>query len=98
MRIVILGAGGHGQVVADILFRMQDAGADIEPVGYLDDNTSLIGSKFLTVPVLGKTEALINIPHDAIVIAIGSSQIRQRLARARGTISHRSTSNGRYRP
>ena len=79
MRIVILGAGGHGQVVADMLFRMQEAGADIEPVGYLDDNTSLIGSKFLTIPVLGKIKALTNISHDAIIIAIGSSQIRQRL-------------------
>jgi len=36
MRILIIGAGGHAQVVADILLRMRGAGSRLTPVGYLD--------------------------------------------------------------
>ena len=79
MRVIILGAGGHAQVVADILWRMADAGADIAPVAYLDDNPALKGQAFLGVPVLGGTAVLPTVPHDAVIIAIGNNAVRQRL-------------------
>lgn len=79
MRIVILGAGGHAQVVADILWRMRDAGKDMTPVAYLDDNTDLHGQTYLNVPVLGKTELLAQIPHEGVVVGIGNNRIRQKL-------------------
>ena len=79
MRVVILGAGGHAQVVADILWRMRDAGQDILPLAYLDDNVALHGQTFLDVPVLGATDRLSEIDYEAVIVAIGGNPIRQRL-------------------
>jgi sugar O-acyltransferase (sialic acid O-acetyltransferase NeuD family) len=79
MRVVILGAGGHAQVVADILWRMRDAGQNISPIAYLDDNLALHGQAFLNVPVLGATEKLAEIEHEAVIVAIGNGRIRQKL-------------------
>jgi sugar O-acyltransferase (sialic acid O-acetyltransferase NeuD family) len=79
-RVLILGAGGHAQVVADILLRSRDAGQPITLIGFLDDNVSLHGKELLNLPVLGYTSALGRIPHDAVIIGIGSNQIRKRLA------------------
>jgi len=79
MRVVIVGAGGHGQVVADILLQMQISGQDVVPVGYIDENRSLLGQSFLGLPVLGTRTHLHDVPHDALVIAIGSNQVRQKL-------------------
>jgi sugar O-acyltransferase (sialic acid O-acetyltransferase NeuD family) len=79
MRVVILGAGGHAQVVADILWRMQDTGADVLPVAYLDDDPALLGQTFLNVPVLGPTVRLTQIDYEAVIIAIGNGRIRQKL-------------------
>jgi sugar O-acyltransferase (sialic acid O-acetyltransferase NeuD family) len=78
-RIVILGAGGHGQVVADTLLRARDAGEPINPIGYLDDNASLRGAVFLGLPVLGDTSDLDRLAHDAVILAIGSNRTRKRL-------------------
>jgi sugar O-acyltransferase (sialic acid O-acetyltransferase NeuD family) len=79
MRVLIFGAGGHGQVVADILLRMQEAGAGIVPIGYLDDNPSLVGQQLLGLPVLGAVADLSAISHDAVVIAIGDNRTRERV-------------------
>ena len=80
MRVLILGAGGHAQVVADILLRAREAGQKITPIGYLDDDTDLHGKMLLDLPVLGDTSLLGRIPHEAAIIAIGNNQIRRRLA------------------
>jgi sugar O-acyltransferase (sialic acid O-acetyltransferase NeuD family) len=79
MRIVIMGAGGHAQVVADILWRMHDTGLDIWPVAYLDDNVTLHGQTFLDVPVAGAVNQLGQIEHEAVIVAIGNGRIRQQL-------------------
>ncbi len=63
MRLLILGAGGHAQVVVDILLRMREAGADLTPLGYLDDDPALTGRCFLDLPVLGRTVDLPTIRH-----------------------------------
>ncbi|MBI3942854.1 MAG: acetyltransferase [Chloroflexi bacterium] len=79
MRLLILGAGGHGQVVADILLCMQRAGQEILPLGFLDDDPSLAGGELLGLPVIGPLLQLGNIPHDAVIIGIGNNRIRQQL-------------------
>jgi sugar O-acyltransferase (sialic acid O-acetyltransferase NeuD family) len=85
MRALILGAGGHAQVVADILLRMQEANVAITPIGYLDDNPALAGKRLLGLPVLGEIAQLPNIPHDGIVVAIGGNATRQRLFKTWGS-------------
>jgi sugar O-acyltransferase (sialic acid O-acetyltransferase NeuD family) len=78
-RVVILGAGGHGLVVADILLRAHDAGQAIVSVGFLDEDEKLFGSTLLGLPVMGKTTDLDAVTHDAVIIAIGDNRTRARL-------------------
>jgi sugar O-acyltransferase (sialic acid O-acetyltransferase NeuD family) len=78
-RIVILGAGGHAQVVADILLRAQDAGSTARPVGYLDDNPTLHGCVLLGLPVLGGLASLDFVAHDAVIVAIGNNTTRKQI-------------------
>ena len=79
-RVLIFGAGGHAQVIADILLRARDAGQTVDPIGYLDDDAALHGKALLGLPVFGSTAALGQVPHEAIIIAIGNNHIRRRLA------------------
>lgn len=78
-RIIIIGAGGHGQVVADILWQMHAAGLPVRPTGFLDENSALHGQVFLDLPVLGRLADLPAVPHEAVVVAVGDNQVRQRL-------------------
>jgi sugar O-acyltransferase (sialic acid O-acetyltransferase NeuD family) len=79
MQVLIIGAGGHGQVVADILLCCHKNSQLLQPIGYLDDNAHLIGQEYLGLPVLGTIPDLDSIPHDAIVIAIGNNRARAQL-------------------
>lgn len=75
-RIVIIGAGGHGLVVADILL----ASGTLDVVGALDDNPALTGTRILDVPVLGSTDLLTQIPHDGVIVAVGDNLRREQLS------------------
>jgi sugar O-acyltransferase (sialic acid O-acetyltransferase NeuD family) len=77
MRVVIVGAGGHGQVVADALLSAARLGADTQPIGYVDDDASLAGRMMLGLPVLGRIDSLSRIPHDGVVVAIGDNVTRR---------------------
>lgn len=77
MRVVVIGAGGHGQVVADVLLSSRSGGAAYVPVGYVDDDASLIGRTFLGLPVLGLVESLGLHPHDGVIVAIGDNARRR---------------------
>jgi len=79
MKVLIVGAGSHAQVVADILLRMRDCGEAVEPVGYVDDNPTLAGQKRLGLPVLGTTGDIDKLAHDAVVVAVGDNANRRRL-------------------
>ena len=79
MHILIIGAGGHGQVVADILLQMQAECADLQPLGFLDDNPAILGEEYLGLPVLGPEKSLSIIDHDAVIVAIGNNWTRQKL-------------------
>jgi sugar O-acyltransferase (sialic acid O-acetyltransferase NeuD family) len=78
-RILVLGAGGHAQVVADILMRTFDAGKRIKPLGYLDDNCKYHGQTLLGLPVLGSITDLARVVHDTLIVAIGDNHTRQAL-------------------
>jgi len=85
--VMILGAGGHAQVVADILLRAHEAGANCRPIGFLDDNSSLAGTTIMGLPVLGSIAQLGQFDHDAVIAAIGDNRTRFRIfasVRARG--------------
>ena len=79
MQLVIVGAGGHGKVVLDIV---RSAGR-YEPVGFVDADTRLAGTKVGGVPVLGPTNVLVKLRQQRVrhaVIAIGDNRTRQRYA------------------
>lgn len=76
---MIVGAGGHAQVVADCLLRMAETSQSVHPVGYVDDNPALHGAAYLGLPVLGSVAMIATIPHDALLLGIGSNSTRRRL-------------------
>lgn len=86
MKIVIVGAGGQGLVVADILLAARAAGAADEPVAFVDDEPSRAGTSVLEIPVLGSLAVLGGTAHDAVVVAIGDNrrrrEVTERLAAA----------------
>lgn len=83
-RVLIVGAGGHGQVVADILWRRRNEGEAIQPLGYLDDDGDLQGKRFAEINVLGPVSAYQEIRHDAVIVAIGDNSTRKRVSGALG--------------
>jgi len=58
---------------------MRDAGEDVIPVAYLDDDPALHGKLFQDIAVIGDTAQLGQIEHDAVIVGIGNGRIRQRL-------------------
>ncbi len=80
-RVVIIGAGGHGQVVADILLAgLKHQAASGRPIAFLDDDTCLHGHTCLGLPVLGAIACLSGVEHDAIIVAIGANRTRQSIS------------------
>jgi sugar O-acyltransferase (sialic acid O-acetyltransferase NeuD family) len=73
MKLFIIGAGGHGQVVADAAIA-----AGFEVLGYLDDDRSLFGRQFLGVNVLGPIEAAGDMDA-SFVVAIGDNRCRKQV-------------------
>lgn len=71
--VIIIGASGHGKVVADIIQKSGDS-----VLGFLDDNPNL-SDTFIGFPVLGAVNEYAK--YDAeFVIAIGNAVIRERIA------------------
>jgi sugar O-acyltransferase (sialic acid O-acetyltransferase NeuD family) len=82
MKIVILGAGGHGQVVADIIRAgVRMAGDRAALTGFLDDRPDLKGTRIADVPVLGTLADIGSVAADGVVVAIGDNPTRARVAR-----------------
>jgi UDP-perosamine 4-acetyltransferase len=76
MQIVIIGAGGHGKVVLDIL----RVGGRYEPVGFLDADPVLAGTTVGGLPVLGAANLLPRLRQQqkvrAGIVAIGDNRTR----------------------
>lgn len=77
--VVIIGAGGHAQVIADILMAAARAGAQDQVVGFVDDDRSIHGSLVMGLPVFGGTDMLPSIDHGAAIVGIGDNRSRARL-------------------
>jgi len=77
--IVILGAGGHGQVVADIVLRMRDSGSPVGAVMFLDDKAELAGRRVLGLEVVGPVTDAENYKDCRFVAAVGDNQKRKEL-------------------
>jgi sugar O-acyltransferase (sialic acid O-acetyltransferase NeuD family) len=74
MKVLVIGAGGHGQVVAEILRASSRSDRGLEFAGFLDDNRC--GDR----NVLGPLSAVHDVPHDAVVVAVGDNQMRARIS------------------
>lgn len=73
-KVVIIGAGGHGKVIADIV---QGSGDYV--IGFLDDAENIVES-YVGFPILGKISDYYMYQDDFFVIAIGNSKIREKVA------------------
>ena len=74
-RVIVIGASGHGKVAADIVRSSGDT-----LLGFLDDN-ALLPPEIAGIPVLGKVADYANYPDASFVIGIGSSAVREKIAR-----------------
>lgn len=72
--VVIIGASGHGKVVADIVIENGD-----QVVGFLDDNPNL-SEKFIGFPVLGIIDEYQKYLDAKFIVAIGNATIREKIA------------------
>src|SRR5436190_11430957 len=81
MQVLIVGAGGHGKVVLDIL----RTGGKYKPIGFLDADPSLVGTQIAGLPVLGPLNALPRLRQQhkvsAAIVAIGDNRTRVRYAK-----------------
>lgn len=75
LRVVVVGAGGHGQVVAEAITGA--GGATV--VGFLDDAAHLSGQRVLGLPVLGRIAHLSELSYDRLALGIGDNATRARL-------------------
>ncbi len=80
MRVLLVGAGGHAEVVADALLAEARARrVPIEVVGYLDDDPARLGKALVGGIVLGRLAEYATFPHDSVIVALGNNPIRQRV-------------------
>ena len=73
--VVIIGASGHGKVIADIIVNSDD-----KILGFLDDADDVQGKKIIGFPVLGKIADYDNYRDCEFVIAIGNPYIREKIS------------------
>jgi len=78
MDVLIVGAGGHGKVVLDIL----RASNQHVPIGFIDADTSLAGTTVGGLPVFGPANQLPRLAKKvkAAIIAIGDNRTRRSYA------------------
>ncbi|MFQ5411296.1 MAG: acetyltransferase [Phycisphaerae bacterium] len=79
MDTLILGAGGHGRVVLDILLQAKAH----KPVAFLDNNPALHGRRIDGLPVLGDMSQLPDLRQRGIrhaIVAIGDNGVRKGVA------------------
>src|SRR5207248_3052027 len=82
--VLILGAGGHAKVIADILMRR---GTLVH--GFLDDDHRLWGETRLGLPVLGTIDRYLEYEPDGLIIGVGANSVRRRVAGLLNPHAHR---------
>jgi sugar O-acyltransferase (sialic acid O-acetyltransferase NeuD family) len=79
-RCLVVGAGGHGRVVLDIL----RARGEHQPIGFIDSNSELVGRRIDGLKVLGTLDDLpqlrTKLRIDGAVVAIGDNGVRREFA------------------
>lgn len=80
-KICIIGAGGHGREVAEILQDLDPIGEKYELIGFADDSFDIIGKKIMGVEVLGTIdEVFINSEDPPLpLIGIGEPDVKKRI-------------------
>lgn len=81
MSILILGAGGHGKVIADILLRSGE-----QVGGFLDDDPKLWGKSHHNLPVLGAIESYVDYQPRGLILGIGSNIARKSIIAKLGDV------------
>ena len=76
--LVVIGAGGHGREVLDVIDQINDASPAFEVVGVVDDGSpDLSLLSVYEVPFLGEVDAIDGLPPDVgYVVGIGSPAVR----------------------
>lgn len=75
VRVLLIGAGGHAQVIADAL----RLAPEVQLVGCLDQHVEARGATLLGAPVYGAGTTRSEIPHDAVIVAIGDNGVRRKV-------------------
>ena len=74
--VVIIGAGGHAKVIADIITKSND-----NVIGFLDDNLDIQSKTiYLNKTVLGTTKDIDKYKEYYFIIGIGNNNIRENIA------------------
>lgn len=74
-KVIIIGASGHGKVVADVVIQAGD-----QVIGFLDDNTD-ISDTFVGFPVLGTVDKFTDYLGSKFIVAIGNAEIRESIVK-----------------
>lgn len=72
--ILIIGAGGHGKVIADIALRQ-----GVEDLGFLDDKPANVGGKVFSIPILGLSSQWSDFKCEGIIVGVGDNLIRRQI-------------------
>lgn len=74
--VIIIGAGGHSKVIADIILKSND-----NVIGFLDDGKEIGTQILLNYKVIGKIDYINEINDNEIsyIIAIGNNEIRKQI-------------------
>ena len=70
--ILIVGVGGHGQVVADIFRAARAQGVSADMTAFVDDDPTRQQQVYAGSAVLGTLDRIRTIAHDRVVVAIGT--------------------------
>jgi sugar O-acyltransferase (sialic acid O-acetyltransferase NeuD family) len=81
--VVIIGAGGHGREVAEILRHQSQRDNNFSPLGFIDENPALAGKSVNGLPVLGDWAWFKDVDKRevAIICAVGAPRVNERLTR-----------------
>lgn len=74
--VIIAGAGGHGQTVAEAFFAAPDG---FVLAGFVDDTPALQGQQVSGVPVLGPIGSIGGDECDGMIVALGNNAARARV-------------------
>lgn len=81
-KVMIIGASGHGKVIADIIHQSGD-----QVMGFLDDDPTK--KEIHQIPVLGKIEDIQKYKDDfCFIIGIGDNQIRKKIAESNPALNY----------